>query len=777
MVRKSVAVLFVFIYFSSVTAQAQNNFDTTCEKLFPDPSASYVEPPIEIDDPVVPELDTKDGTFAPRPYSNVGAQSTHGVQRLRLLHNVDGRESVVGIFDQGAVYGDHYQFLDEKLRSTRVQPLWSRPGQQGFFGDKPTCKRDKAIPSAPDDQQPYYCYSKHSTHIAGTVASAGFADRDAHSAGSEKPAPQNSQGMAPRIGIYSFDWNRAAYKLCRVATKGRGFLPVYVSNHSYGPRLGWELRCTDPNHTCSEVTWTWYGGAGNTKDDDFGNYNYAGWAEEFDRLVMNRRDLSVFRAAGNSHPDPTIRGWWNKPTIKKRYKIGDKGAVSSQLPSPTPRNGEYKLVSGSALAKNVITIGAIERIFENEDDPGASNPDSITSDKVIVTDFSSWGPRRNGAIKPDLVAAGLYLHSPTISEDEIIIGKIDPKERNNYEDLSGTSMATPVAAGIGALLNEVALHKLQRVLRADEMKAILIHTAINNSKDNKIDIDAPNPETGWGSIRADYAGYILDPETATRNGVRLKKTRWIDTYERTFPGGFLVKQDAAKTNFSMSLEHIPGADVRVTLAWLDEPGENLVDDLDLEVRGPTNTQHKVWCLDDTKQADRCERNDKDNVERVDVKAGVEPNGGTWTIEVKHVRGPHKTVPFAMVISGLRRRGLPPPPQTIPPDLPPDGPIGEPPTIPQEPSRYCHACWDIPLRDAPYNGSPSRINVWKCDPVHIVGYDPSRPSWVKVTFEFPPFKGMGGFPEFSPGGPVPWNRGWAKRSEIACRGDGHWCPCD
>lgn len=488
--------------------------------------------------------------------------------------------------------------------------------------------------------------------------------------------------------------------------------------------------------------------------------------------------MSVFWSAGNDRgrPNPTKEGWWSNPSVKNiylRWKSPNWEEFTFEK-NAVFEIGEDKLVSGGALAKNVITIGAIKKIPESQPDPEKTDPNTITSDQLNVTNFSSFGPRADGAIKPDLVAAGLSLHSPTISQKLIRFNDIKPEtDRHWYEDMDGTSVATPVAAGIGALLNEVAFHRTRRVLRADEMKAILIHTALNHGVKNTTDIDAPNYQTGWGSIRADYAGWILDPATASRNANTVYRKHWIDVYEHAFPGGFLGEQSEARTDaqkpFTMSLEHISGADVRVTLVWLDRPGPELFDDLDLVVRGPTNTPHKVWCLYKESPANpayKCDRNDIDNVERVDVRAGVEPTEGTWTIEVKRFKG-DEAVPFALVVSGFKRNGQPPPPEQVP--------IPEPGTPP--PSQACHACYDFPLRNAPYAGSPPQITVFQCDPVRIVRYDPNRPSWAYVTFEFPPFKGIGGFPGFSPGGPYPWNRGWAPRSAIACRGDGRRCPCD
>jgi hypothetical protein len=132
--------------------------------------------------------------------------------------------------------------------------------------------------------------------------------------------PRQSQGMAPHATIYSFDWTQEALKLCHAAT-GSGAMPrINVSNHSHGPEFGWHYKCTDynSNNDCSERTWTWLGKKTDPRDERFGWYGYDGKAELFDKLIYNRRYLSVFRAVGNDRGiDPTKPGWWSKSTVKK----------------------------------------------------------------------------------------------------------------------------------------------------------------------------------------------------------------------------------------------------------------------------------------------------------------------------------------------------------------------------------------------------------------------------------------------------------------------------
>ena len=96
--------------------------------------------------------------------------------------------------------------------------------------------------------------------------------------------------------------------------------------------------------------------------------------------------------------------------------------------------GMFSTISSPATSKNGIAVGATE-----------SNDNSMTP-------FSSWGPTDDGRLKPDIVGPGCQIPDDggiTSASFENPNGA-----RNGYIVLCGTSMATPVAAGTGALLLE-----------------------------------------------------------------------------------------------------------------------------------------------------------------------------------------------------------------------------------------------------------------------------------------------------------------------------------
>lgn len=101
-------------------------------------------------------------------------------------------------------------------------------------------------------------------------------------------------------------------------------------------------------------------------------------------------------------------------------------------------------------ARYVITVGAID-------------------DNDRIASFSSRGPTADGRIKPDLVFPGVTIVAPQAAGTQI--GTV---VEEGYVASQGTSMATPHAAGVAALMLQA-----KPTLTAEQVKAQMLASAVN----------------------------------------------------------------------------------------------------------------------------------------------------------------------------------------------------------------------------------------------------------------------------------------------------------
>jgi hypothetical protein len=122
----------------------------------------------------------------------------------------------------------------------------------------------------------------------------------------------------------------------------------------------------------------------------------------------------------------------------------------------------WNIIDTPADALNIIAAGAVDS--ENN-----------------LADFSSRGPTADGRIKPDVVAQGVETYGADVSSGY-----------SSYEVGDGTSFATPIASGIGALLLS-AYPYLTNV----QARNIILETSANSN--------TPNNNIGYGLISAEKA--------------------------------------------------------------------------------------------------------------------------------------------------------------------------------------------------------------------------------------------------------------------------------
>ncbi len=414
----------------------------------------------------------------------------------------------------------------------------------------------------------------HATHVAGTMIASGV---DA-----------GAKGMAPNADLRAFDWNSDESEMASEASAG-----ALMSNHSYGYGRGW---------VWTGSSWTWYGNTSISTQEDYLFGFYDTQAQDWDQIAANAPYYLIVKSAGNDRGDGPTNGAY-------------------------PQDGPYDCVSHAGVAKNILTVGAVEDV------PGGySGPSSVT-----MSSFSSWGPCDDGRIKPDISTNGVGLYST------------DDANNSSYYTLSGTSMASPSACGSLALLQQhyENLNGSGNYMKAATTKALVIHTA-----DEAGSYDGPDYQFGWGLMNTESAALVISDD---------QNDNLID--ELTLSSGGTYTRDV----------DVDGTEpLKVTISWTDVPGTPvsaqldpidamLVNDLDLRISGNSNTYYP-WKLDRDNPSAAATNNGENNVDNVEVVYIASPVAGTYTITVDHdgtLSGGSQD--FSIVITGITTTPVTDPP--------------------------------------------------------------------------------------------------------------------
>jgi serine protease AprX len=139
--------------------------------------------------------------------------------------------------------------------------------------------------------------------------------------------------------------------------------------------------------------------------------------------------------------------------VERAWESGSVVCVAAGNEGP-----EARTIASPGVSERVITVGALD---------DRNTPDSRSDDDVAS--FSSRGPTIYGAVKPDILAPGVSIIS--LRSPSSYLDKLQKSSRvgSDYFVLSGTSMATPICAGIVALMLQ-----LDPSLSPDEVKELLI---------------------------------------------------------------------------------------------------------------------------------------------------------------------------------------------------------------------------------------------------------------------------------------------------------------
>src|SRR5260221_468071 len=421
--------------------------------------------------------------------------------------------------------------------------------------------------------------SDHSTHVSGTMIASGV-----------NPLAKGMSFGAQQLQAY--DFNNDASEMMAAAAGG-----LLVSNHSYADIAGWY-------YDASQQRWEFWGNPGDTVDIRFGLYNAD--TRTWDSIAYLAPDYLIAKAGGNNRGDTgAVAG------TDPYYRMNAQGNfVNAGIrPAGISSNIGYTTIATYGNSKNILTLGAVNPI------PGGYHSPS----DVVLASFSSLGPTGDGRIKPDLVADGINVLSSISTSD------------NAYDIYSGTSMATPAAAGSAFLLQEY-YYKLHSsvFMHSSTLKGLLIHTA-----DEAGGSPGPDYAYGWGLINMERAAAAITAENTDHTQQIIQ-----GSLSETTPVTYTVKASDKKP-------------VIATLCWTDVPGTpatipagshnfkdagiKLVNDLDLRITDNISSQvYLPWILDPNNPGAAATKGDniRDNVEKVELSDSLIP-GRTYTVTVAH----------------------------------------------------------------------------------------------------------------------------------------------
>jgi hypothetical protein len=346
------------------------------------------------------------------------------------------------------------------------------------------------------------------------------------------------KGMAPQGKLKSYRFNDDTVEMQFEASQG-----ALLSNHSYGTLTN--------NQTSASF---------------FGKYEEN--AQEFDRITNLYPYYLPVVSAGNAQG--------------KKFNASD---------------NDYDLITDRGLAKNVITVGAVEGVTNY------TNPASVK-----MSSFSSWGPTDDGRIKPDVVAKGVNVVSLSNSSD------------NGTANLQGTSMSAPMVTGGLMLLQQLYNKERSTFMRAATLKALVLSTAKEAGN-----TPGPDFKFGWG---------LMDVKAAAESILRINQT-----------SNFIENNLINNSTFEQDIITKSVGKLKVALCWSDPAGvptefsaaddarSMLINDLDIKLVSSNGTEFFPYKMNifSFEAAATKGVNFVDNIEIVEIDAPA----GNYIIKVSH----------------------------------------------------------------------------------------------------------------------------------------------
>jgi subtilisin family serine protease len=431
---------------------------------------------------------------------------------------------------------------------------------------------------------------RHATHTSGTLVAAGVDPR--------------AKGMAPAATLHAF----TAFP---TLPDGDFDSDTFFQTKHDGPKAAGSV--ADSNSWDFAFSWqagnVWFG-----NEDGYGAYSGLE-SEPYDAIMRASGEPLTVHAAGNDATagNPSLTQPWSphrhiedQDPVTGVYKhtycysqdgtgtdcpagFGCSPGLTYCEKTKHPTHGADTTVGLMASTKNSVTVGAL-------------NPDGLS-----IASFSSHGPTTDGRVKPELVAKGTAQFSTVLA--------------NGYDNLDGTSMATPVVAGMTALLAQQYRKTFGKTPSGSILKTLLIACA------DDLGPAGPDYTYGFGLADAKASVDIIIADGGAGSRIRT--------------GTILNGQNV---DIPLVLPATPK--FRVVLGWFDpevllipnpdDPDplsdKTLVNDLDLRITDPTGATVFPYVLNGATPSALATKaaNHTDTTEEVEIANAV---AGTYHILV------------------------------------------------------------------------------------------------------------------------------------------------
>ena len=201
------------------------------------------------------------------------------------------------------------------------------------------------------------------------------------------------------------------------------------------------------------------------------------------RLRVKRPSSSAYRIVLKAQSASGTVHFWNVTELTT--DVGNWGMPFSSLGTGYTAGDDSNGVGTPACSNTAISVAAYAPNFYTAGGTLAGG---------ALANFSSTGPLMNDTLKPDIAAPGTQVTSSMSSFTDASYSTVTSVDFNgrtyDFAKLSGTSMASPVVAGVVALVLDA-----NPTLTSAQVKDIIIQTA---REDSHTGVIPPEGDVNWG---------------------------------------------------------------------------------------------------------------------------------------------------------------------------------------------------------------------------------------------------------------------------------------